>query len=110
VTELIGGREPDDRVDVVGHDDEADASAILQGQLGAEDPEHDALSPIVVEEPTAAVAREGHEVRVALPVVGALEYLAEGLGMARVPDEPRVAARPGQQVVRAIPSLMADIL
>ena len=34
VAVVIVGREPNDRVDVVGQDDEADAPTILQGQWG----------------------------------------------------------------------------
>jgi hypothetical protein len=61
VADLIGVREPDDRVHVVGHDDEADALAQLQGELGVEHSENDPLGSVVVEGSTATIAREGHE-------------------------------------------------
>ncbi len=38
VAVVIVGREPNDRVDVVGQDDEADAPTILQGQWGISAP------------------------------------------------------------------------
>jgi hypothetical protein len=94
---------------MIGHDDKPDTPAALMGQLGMEDPEDHLLGPIVVEEPTTPVAREGNEVSVTFAVVGALGDHEPSLGHAVRLLKPLVASRPGQQVVRATPRRSSSI-
>ena len=72
VADLIGFREPDDRMHMVGHDNESEAPPSLQGQLRIQHAEDDLLGPVVVEQPTPSVARERHEMGVAFPVISPL--------------------------------------
>ena len=102
VTDVIVGRKPDDRMHMVRHDDKADATASLLGQLGSKHAEHDLLCPVAVEKTPPLVAREREKMGVPL---GIEDSPTLHLLMVNVPErfrKPLVASRPGQQVVRAM--------
>jgi hypothetical protein len=55
--------------DMIGHDDEADALAALQGQLRIPHAEDDLLGPVVVEQATTTGAGECHAMGMSTPIV-----------------------------------------
>lgn len=60
--QLAGFRKPDDRVDVVGHDHEANAFCKLTVQLLVQHPEDDPFYVVVIEQASPFVARKRNEV------------------------------------------------
>ena len=81
-------------MDMIGHDDEADALAALQGQLGVQHAQDDLLGPVVVEQATTTEAGGCHEMGVSLPIVGPRLGHRESLPESVPALNPRVAARP----------------
>jgi hypothetical protein len=83
-----GVRGPDDGLDRIGPDDEADALAAPRGRWRIPHAEDDLLVSVVVEPPTTE-ARGRHEMRVSLPIGGPVSGHGAGLPAAGLTLKPR---------------------